>query len=119
MNSHALVAGLFLLLCLGFVQAEEFAAPLVKVADGKVTFTRGIGKNKQDITLPAEKCRVFLAKYDKINKKIDAGDELAGGLKNPLFEKLQKDTIEAWICTNEAGDKILELRIYQSAKKAQ
>ena len=118
MNSHALVAALFFLLCLGFVRAEEFAAPLVKVSDGKVTFTRGVGKNKQDITLPAEKCRVFLAKYDKIAKKIDAGDELAGGLKNPLFEKMQKDTIEAWIRTNEANDKILELRIYQAAKKA-
>lgn len=75
---------------LGFLQADEFTATLVKVADGKVTFVRGAGKKKK---------------------------EVQGGLKNPIFEKLDKETLEALVRTNKENDKILELRLFQSTKK--
>ena len=64
-----------------------------------------------------EKCRVVVAKYDKKTKTIEAGDEIAGGLKNPLFQKLDTEAIEAWIRTDAANEKILELRLFQSTKK--
>lgn len=103
---------------LGFLQADEFTATLVKVADGKVTFVRGAGKKKKETTLPAdENCKVFVAKYDKKLKAIEAGEEVQGGLKNPIFEKLDKETLEALVRTNKENDKILELRLFQSTKK--
>ena len=113
-----LTAGICVVLCAGFVQADEFSATLVKVADGKITFTRGVGKKKKETTLPAdEKCRVVGAKYNAKAKKIEAGDEIAGGLKNPLFEMLDKETVEAWIVTNAENDRIVELRLYKSPTK--
>lgn len=118
MKSRTLWAGCVFLVCLGFVQADEFTATLIKVADGKITFSRGGGKKKKDTTLPAaENCQVFVAKYDKKAKTIDAGDEVAGGLKNPIFSQLDKEAVEAWIRTNKANDTIVELRLFQKAKK--
>lgn len=118
MYKQTLYGGLTFVVFLGIVQADEFAATLVKVADGKVTFVRGTGKKKKETTLPAdENCKVSVAKYDKKAKIIDAGDEVVGGLKNPVFEKLDKASIEAWVRTSKENDKILELRIYQSTKK--
>ncbi len=104
--------------CVGIAQADEFTAVLVKAADGKVTFTRGTGKKKKEYTLPADaKCSVVLAKYDAKAKKINAGDEVEGGLKNPLFTRLDKETVEAWVRTNADNDRILELRLFQLAVK--
>jgi hypothetical protein len=98
--------------------ADEYTAVLVKVADGKITFARGTGKKKKETTLPADaKCRVVLARYDAKAKRIEAGDELAGGLKNPLFEMLDKETVEAWVRTNADNDRILELRLFQTTVK--
>ena len=106
------------IICLGLTQADEFTGTLVKVVDGKVTFSRGSGKKKKETTLPVvENCRVVAAKYDAKAKRIEAGDEIAGGLKNAIFTQLDKEAVEAWICTNAQNDKILELRVFQSTKK--
>lgn len=108
----------FPLLLASVAQADEFTASLVKVADGKVTFSKGVGKKKKDYTLQAdEKVRVVAAKYDPKTKRIEAGPEIAGGLANPLFEQLDKESVEAWIRTNVDNDRILELRLYQTTKK--
>jgi hypothetical protein len=118
MPQRLFAAGIGLLVCLGFAQADEFSAPLVKVADGKITFVRGKGKKKKDFTLPAdENCRVFAAKYDPKTKKIEAGDEIPGGLKNSLFEMLDKDPVEAWIRTSPDNERIVELRLYKLGPK--
>ncbi len=118
MKSRLLWAGCVLLMGLGFIQADEFTATLIKVADGKITYSRGGGKKKKEATLPAaENCQVFVAKYDKKAKTIDAGDELTGGLKNPIFSKLDKEAVDAWVRTNKANDTIVELRLFQKAKK--
>jgi hypothetical protein len=118
MLKQTLCTSVALFLFLGIVQADEFAATLIKVADGNVTFSRGIGKKKKELTLPAaQNCKVSVAKYDKKAKIIEAGDEVAGGLANPIFSQLDKESIEAWVRTNKENDKILELRIYKSTKK--
>src|SRR5262245_40311075 len=104
-----------MLLAWGSAHADEFVATLLKVADGKVTFVRGTSKKKKEATLAAdEKCRVFVAKYDAKAKRIEAGDEIADGLKNAIFVNLDKESFDAWIRTNSQNDKILEMRLFQS-----
>ncbi len=118
MYSRILASVIAFFVCLGYAQADEFAATLVKVADGKITFARGVGKKKKEYTLPADdKCRIVAAKYDVKAKKIEAGDEIDKGLKNPLFEQLDKEPVEAWVRTNGDNDRIVELRLYQSKTK--
>ena len=118
MYLRALSAAILFLLAVGVAQADEFAATLVKVADGKITFSRGAGKKKKDYTLPAdEKCRVVVAKYDAKTKKIEAGDAIADGLKNAIFDQLDKQAVEAWVCTNADNTVIVELRLFQLTKK--
>ncbi len=103
---------------LGVAHADEYAGTLIKVADGKVTFARGVGKKKKEHTLPAdEKCRVFTAKYNAKLKVFETDEEIAGGLANPVFKQLDKQTVEAWIVTDAKGDTIRELRLYQSTTK--
>lgn len=115
--SRFLVASLVGLSFAVFANADEFTATLVKVAEGKVTFARGAGKKKKETTLPAdEKCRVVAAKYNAKTKTIEAGDEIPDGLKNARLQKLEEDTIDAWIRTN-ADNRIVELRLFQSNKK--
>jgi hypothetical protein len=91
---------------------------LIKVADGKLTYARGTGKKKKEFTLPVdEKCRIVAGRFDTKTKRIEAGEDIEGGLKNPLFEKLDADAVEAWISTNADNSRILELRLYQSTAK--
>lgn len=118
MAARILLTGVMFFAVLVFANAEEFGGTLVKAADGKLTFVRGAGKTKKTHTLKVdEKCKVVAGKYDKKTKTIEAGDEIAGGLKNPLFEQLDKQPVEAWIRTNTDNDTILELRLYQSTTK--
>lgn len=100
------------------VAAEEFIGTISKVEQNKITIVRGTGKKKKELTLTAdEKCRVVVARYDIKAKRIEAGDEIAGGLKNALFSNLEKEPVEAWIRTTPENEKVLELRLFQSTKK--
>ncbi len=110
-----LLIGAFLVIT-GIIRADEFTGSLTKVHENKLTFTRGTGKKKKTFTLVvSDNCLVVVAKYDAKTKKITAGDTIAGGLKNPLFDKLETDTVGAWIRTDAANEKILELRLFQLA----
>jgi hypothetical protein len=119
MRLHCVLPGLAVLVAVGVVTADEFIADLAKVGDGKVTFTRGTGKKKKkEYSLPVdESCRISVARYDLKAKRIEAGDDVPGGLKNPLFEKLDKEPVQAWVRTNADNDRILELRLFQTVKK--
>ena len=118
MMKYSLWSGLAFFVFLGLLQADEFTATLVKVADGNVTFSRGKGKKAKQATLPAdENCKVVVAKYDAKLKLIEAGDDVAGGLRNPIFGQLDKEPVEAWVRTDKENKKILELRLFQSTKK--
>jgi len=105
-------------LCVAGAQADEFTATLIMVADGKITYSRGVGKKKKEYTLQAdEKIKVVAAKYDAKAKRIEAGPEIEGGLKNALFVQLDKTTVEALVRTSADNERILELRLYQSTTK--
>ena len=104
--------------CLSAVRADEYSGTLIKVADGQVVFARGTGKKKKEFSLPTvENCRVFFAKYNTKSKVFEAGDEIEGGVNNPIFKHLAKETIAAWIVTNAKNDTIRELRLFQTLTK--
>lgn len=118
MARRTLIAGFASLLCLALARADEFTATIVKVGDGQVTLSRGKGKKKQVLTLLAdEKCRVVVARYDEKTKTIEAGDEIAEGLKNIRFTQLDKEPLEAFVRTNVKNDRVLEMRLFQATKK--
>jgi len=81
---------------IGFVTAEEFMASIKKVDGKKVTFSKvalGKGKDKgakaEDVTLPVAKdAKITKAKFNKEEKKIEAGEAIEGGLKNEIFAKI-------------------------------
>ena len=114
-----LLIGFSVILAFGVVHAEEFTAVLVKAGDGKVTLIRGkTKKDKKELTLSTdENVRIVLAKYDAKTKRIEAGDDLAGGLKNPIFQQLDKEIVQAWVRTNADNDRILELRLFTTPSK--
>ena len=118
MTARLCLAAASALFCIGTLCADEFTGTLVKIHDNKVTFSTGKGRKKKTTTLPADdKCLVTAAKYDAKTKKIEAGDTIPGGLKNARFEKIEPDTIDAWIRTDASNEKIVELRLFQSIAK--
>jgi hypothetical protein len=110
---------LVLVACQGWLLAEEFTAVISKVEQGKVTYRRSPAKKKDaERVLPASKnCRVFLAQYNQDTKKIEPGDEVAGGLKNDLFARIPPPGIDARVITDAEGKAITEIRIFQLKKK--
>jgi hypothetical protein len=118
MRYYTALAFVLALFAVGAADADEFAAILVKVVDGKVTYSRGTGKKKVETTLSADDgCQVVVGKYDAKTKKIEAGDVIGDGLKNAIFTQLDKEEIGAWVRTNADNSKILELRVYKTAAK--
>ena len=113
-----MLMGVGFVFLVGVAHADEYSGTLVKVADGKVTFTRGTGKKKKEFSVPiAEKCRVFVAKYNSKTKTFEAGAEFEGGVSNPIFKHLEKESFESWIVTDAKNETIHELRLFQLTTK--
>ncbi len=84
--------------CVAFclAQADEFTAVITKVQDGKVTFKKFKGFNKEEkkvdlgdeTTLPATSTvKVTKGKFDKDTKKVDY-TAVEGGLSNEMFKNI-------------------------------
>src|SRR5688572_28541331 len=85
-----------MVLCVGFVMAEEFTAVITKVDGDKVTFhkvKRGEKKGDKGTkgeaeTLPlAKDAKIVKGKFNKEDKKLEAGEAIESGLKNEMFSK--------------------------------
>ncbi len=114
-------AAFFLVLGAGLALADEFGASIMKVSDGKVTFAkREKGKKLGDeMTLPvADNVKVVTGKFNKEDKKIEAGEELPGGLKNDVFKDIGDKGVPARIVTDADGKKITEIRVITFKKKS-
>lgn len=90
------VAAVAMVLCVGFVMAEEFTAVITKVDGNKVTFhktKRGEKKGDKGTkgeaeTLPlAKDAKIVKGKFNKEEKKIEAGDAIEKGVMNEMFTK--------------------------------
>ena len=87
-------AAFVMVLCVGITFAEEIRGIITKVDGDKVTFTamKGFGKDAEKgetKTLPVDaKVKVVKGKFDKETKKIEAGEDIEGGLKNKMFTEI-------------------------------
>jgi len=95
-------------LTVGFAMAEEFNAVITKVDGNKVTLhktKRGEkgkkGEKGEAETLNvADGAKVVKGKFNKEDKKFEAGDSIEGGLSNKMFAG---KGVNARITTNDAG----------------
>jgi hypothetical protein len=102
--------------------SEEFRAVLTKVADGKVTFTRTTaGKDSRkgdEQTLPiADDVKVVKGKLDKDTNEVEAGEPIAGGLKNEMFTRMADRGIKASLVTDAENKKIAEIYVLPAGRK--
>lgn len=104
-----------LVLGLSFVAADEFGGKITKVDGNKITLTKRVkkGEKGEEVTLTAvDNVKVVKGKFNKEDKKVEAGEALEGGLKNEAFRK----DVAARIITNDDG-KITEIRVFEFRKK--
>lgn len=113
-------ASFVLAVIVSVVAGEEFFAGIRKVdADGKnVTFIKfKKGEKGEEETLPvADNVKVVNGKFNKEEKKVEAGDAIEGGLKNERFKNIEKG-VGAMIVTE--GGKITEIRALKGFGKKQ
>lgn len=118
MIRKALFASVVLGISFGVATAEEFFGAIKKVEDGKIAFvTRKKGEKGEEKTFSlAKSVKVVKAKFNKEEKKVEAGEELEGGLKNKRFEEIGKFGVGAQIITNGDGV-VTEIRVFEFKKK--
>jgi hypothetical protein len=108
-------AGFVLAVGVSVVMGDEFFAAIREVKDGKVTFAKfnkAEKKAEDPMTLPAAaNVKVMTGKFNKDTKKIEAGEELAGGLKNEKFSNIGEKGVMANITTSDDGKTITEIRV--------
>jgi len=100
-------------------RAEEMTGFITKVEDGKITFTKFDFKSKEKgeemkLTL-AKDVKVLEAKFNKEEKKVEAGDKLEGGLENKRFKEPGKFGVFAQVITTD--NQVTEIRVFPAFKK--
>ena len=112
MLRKVIAASLVLVLSVGVVLADEIRAVIIKVEGNKVTFAEMKGKgekgDEQTMTV-AKTVKVVKGKFNKDTKKMEAGDPLEDGLKNPMFADISDKGVRATIITEDK--KITEIRV--------
>jgi hypothetical protein len=118
-------------LAISFVAAEEFAANITAVKDGKITYQKmKKGEKKGDapvkdgdaVTIAVD-AKATIAKGKGLGKgKFEVGDKIEDGLKNEMFskEKLGEKGVGARITTEGEGTsaKVTQILIVGKKKKA-
>jgi hypothetical protein len=110
--------GAVLALSASVALAEEFFGFISKIDGDKITVTKfEFGKKekpKPKVLTVDKKLKVVTAKFNKEEKKVEAGEAIKDGLKNERFKDLGKG-IGAWVVTNDDG-KVTELRVFPPFK---
>jgi hypothetical protein len=86
-----IAVALVALVCgIGVLSAEEFFGTIKKVDGDKITVVKGAkkGEKGEEVTMTVAKdAKVTKGKFNKEDKKFEAGDAVEGGLKNEMFSK--------------------------------
>ena len=105
--------------CFGVANAEEFMCKIVKVDGSKITLNKSKKDEPKvdDVTLTAtDDVKVCKGKRNE-DKKIEAGDAIADGLKAEIFTKIDAEKgVRAQVITN-SDNKITEIRVLGGKKK--
>lgn len=100
---------------MGVLFAEEFGGTIKKVDGDKITVQkRGAkkGEKGEEVTLTVAKdAKITKGKFNKEDKKFEAGEALENGLKNEAFSK------EVAARITEEGGKVTAISIMQFGKK--
>jgi hypothetical protein len=114
-------SAILLVFLAGVTLGDEIRAIVLKVEGDKVTFAerKGKGEKGPEQTLPvAENVKVIKGKFNRETKTFEAGEPVAGGLKNEMFSKISEKGVGATIVTDDSK-KITEIRIIERKKKSQ
>ena len=112
-----------LVFCVGVTMADEIRAIITKVEGNNVTFKEAKKKGEppgEEKTLPvSDNVKVVKGKRNPDTKKLEAGDDIADGLKNEMFstDKLGENGVGALIITDDGNKKIVEIRVGGGGKK--
>ncbi len=106
-----------------FVAADEFQATITEVKGDNVTYQKYKKgekgkkgeKDGDPVTMSAKGAKVAKLKFNKEDKKIEAGDAVEGGLTNEMFTKISDKGVGARITTE--GDKITTILVAGGKKK--
>jgi hypothetical protein len=112
-------AAVLLVVCVGLTMAEEIRAIILKVDGDKVTFAEAKKKRERgpEQTLPvADNVKVVKGRFNRETKKIEAGEPVSDGLKNPMFSSISEKGLRATVVTDD-GKKITEILISPERKK--
>jgi hypothetical protein len=113
--------GFVLALSVGVVFADQFGAIITKVEGNKVTFYPFKNKEKGDeqTMKVAKDVKVVKGKFNKETKKVEAGEEVEGGLKHKMFADIPEKGFFASIVTDDDNKRIKEIRVFSFKKKKQ
>jgi len=109
-----LAAAVILVVGVSVVTADEFFGAITKVDGNKLSITKmKKGEKGEELTLTAsDNVKVVKGKFNKEDKKIDAGDAIEGGLKSERFAKRAMGAI----ITN-ADNVVIEIRLLEGFGK--
>jgi hypothetical protein len=113
-------AAVLLVVCVGLTMAEEIRAIIIKVDGNNVTFAenKGKGQKGEERTMPAaDNVKVVKGRFNQETKKLEAGDTIDEGLKNPMFSSIGEKGLRATVVTDDDNKKIVEIRIAPERKK--
>jgi hypothetical protein len=100
--------------------AEEIRAIILKVDGDKITFAEAKKKGERgpEQTLPvADNVKVVKGRFNRETKKMEAGEPVSEGLKNPMFSNIGEKGLRATVVTDEGNKKITEILIAPERKK--
>jgi hypothetical protein len=97
---------------IGFVAAEDLNVRILNIKDGTATVQKIKGKGKaaendgEPVKMKLGKdAKIAKMKFNKEEKKIEAGEAVEKGLENELFTKIGEKGIAARITVEGEGDK--------------
>jgi hypothetical protein len=114
-------AAVLVMVGIGLVSADEFRVRIKKVDGDKLHVEKFAKDAKKDdkgeeTTLTvASNVKVVRARFNKEEKKLEAGDPLPDGLKNEVFTSSKKG-VTAFVTTGDDG-KVTEIRVFAFKKK--
>jgi len=113
-----------MVVCIGFVMAEEWNGLITKVDGTKITFQKTKKVNKKNEN-DGDPVTIEAAKDVKVNngtvKKgvATVGDAIEGGLKNDMFTKIGAKGIAARLTTSDDNKSVTQVLIVAKKKAAQ
>ena len=112
-----------MVVAVSFVAADEFVAVITEVKGTNVTFQKYKKAEKKEkdgdaVTLPVkEGSTIAKGKFNKDDKKWEAGDKVEGGLAASELAKISEKGVRAQITTDADKKHITQILVLPAGKK--